>query len=172
MKRTLFLSVLVAGVALALAVGAVSVLADKGGPGHGAEHGVATGLQDGGGGVGAQQDGDDGDDGEGAQHIAQVIADTFGGDLTAEASDVSQEDVLALHEEGIGFGALYKLYLLAAANSTSVDTLLDTIPTNADGKHQFAFGKMFKEATDDVSVLTAGEDGVPKNLGQAKKALK
>lgn len=48
-----------------LALGAFSVLADKGGPGHGADHGVATGLQDDGG-VGPQQG--NGDDGDGANN--------------------------------------------------------------------------------------------------------
>ena len=183
MKRTLFLSALVVGVALALAAGSYSVLA-----GSGPVAGVASAVvgsddpDDGdaftandvdGDDVDAQNDnGDNGDKGEGARRNALAIAETFGGGVTAEATGVSQEDVLALHEEGIGFGALYKLYLLAAANSTSVDALLDTIPTNADGKYQFAFGKMFKEATTEVSALSAGEDGVPKNLGQAKKALK
>ena len=180
MKRTLFLSALVVGVALALAAGSYSVLA-----GTDAVAGVASAVvgsddpDDGdaftandvdGDGVDAQND--NGDNGEGARRNALAIAETFGGGVTAEATGLSQEDVLALHEEGIGFGALYKLYLLAAANSTSVDALLDTIPTNADGKYQFAFGKMFKEATTEVSALSAGEDGVPKNLGQAKKALK
>ena len=180
MKRTLFLSALVVGVALALAAGSYSVLA-----GTDAVAGVASAVvgsddpDDGDAFTANDVDGDDvdaqndnGDNGEGARRNALAIAETFGGGVTAEATGVSQQDVLALHEEGIGFGALYKLYLLAAANSTSVDALLDTIPTNADGKYQFAFGKMFKEATTEVSALSAGEDGVPKNLGQAKKALK
>ena len=180
MKRTLFLSALVVGVALALAAGSYSVLA-----GTDAVAGVASAVvgsddpDDGDAFTANDVDGDDvdaqndnGDNGEGARRNALAIAETFGGGVTAEATGLSQEDVLALHEEGIGFGALYKLYLLAAANSTSVDALLDTIPTNADGKYQFAFGKMFKEATTEVSALSAGEDGVPKNLGQAKKALK
>ncbi|MCH8920319.1 MAG: hypothetical protein IIA23_06370 [Chloroflexi bacterium] len=180
MKRTLFLSALVVGVALALAAGSYSVLA-----GSGPVAGVASAVvgsddpDDGDAFTANDVDGDDvdaqndnGDNGEGARRNALAIAETFGGGVTAEATGLSQEDVLALHEEGIGFGALYKLYLLAAANSTSVDALLDTIPTNADGKYQFAFGKMFKEATTEVSALSAGEDGVPKNLGQAKKALK
>jgi len=175
MKRTLFLSVLVAVVALALAAGSYSALAGTDPVTEVA--GVVTGQEDPeDDDVDADEDDEDGDevdgnevelqggdgDSEGAQNIADVIGSTF--------DDASQEDVLALHEEGIGFGALYKLFLLAAANSTSVDALLDTIPTNADGKYQFAFGKMFKEATAEVSALSAGEDGVPKNLGQAKKA--
>jgi hypothetical protein len=153
MKRTLFLSVLVAGAALALAAG--SVLADKGGPEHGTEHGVATGLQEEGAGDGVEAQ-DNGDDSEGAGHIAEVIATSF---------DADESDVMTLHEEGIGFGAIFKLYLLAAAADTSVEELLATIEANGDGG--FAFGKLFKELTDEVSVLTDGEDGLPKNLGKA-----
>ena len=153
MKRTLLLSVLVAGAALALAAG--SVLADKGGPEHGTEHGVATGLQEEGGGDGVEAQ-DNGDDSEGAGHIAEVIATSF---------DADESDVMTLHEEGIGYGAIFKLYLLAAAADTSVEELLATIEANGDGG--FAFGKLFKELTDEVSVLTDGEDGLPKNLGKA-----
>ncbi len=154
MKRTLFLSVLVAGAALALAAG--SVLADKGGPEHGTEHGVATGLQEEGAGDGVEAQ-DNGDDSEGAGHIAEVIATSF---------DADESDVMTLHEEGIGYGAIFKLYLLAAAAAdTSVEELLATIEANGDGG--FAFGKLFKELTDEVSVLTDGEDGLPKNLGKA-----
>ena len=111
-------------------------------------------------------DDDDGDDGdvEGEQNVADVIGSTF--------DNASQGDVLALHDAGFGFGAIFKLYLLAAANSTSVDALLDTIPTNADGKYQFAFGKLFKELTDEVTVFADGEDGMPKNLGKAVSDLK
>ena len=166
MKRTLFLSVLVAGVALALAAGSYSVLAGTD-PVTGVA-GVVTGVDD------PDDDNDDVDDAddvdddsddvdvEGAQNVADVIGSTF---------DVDQEEVLALHDAGIGFGAIFKLYLLAAANSTSVDALLDTIPTNADGKYQFAFGKLFKELTDEVTVFTDGEDGMPKNLGKAVSDL-
>jgi len=158
MKRTLFLSVLVAGAALALAAG--SVLADKGGPEHGTEHGVATGLQEEGGGDGVEAQ-DNGDDSEAAGHIAEVIATSF---------DADESDVMTLHEEGIGFGAIFKLYLLAAAADISVEELLATIEENGDGG--FAFGKLFKELTDEVSVLTDGEDGLPTNLGKAVSGSK
>ncbi len=160
MRRTLLLSLLVVGATVALAVGAVSVLADKGGPEHGAEHGVATGLQEDGDGddVSVQ---DNGDDAEGAQNVADVIGSTF--------DEGSQEDVLALHEAGFGFGAIFKLYLLAAAGDpTAADILLN----GEVGEDGFAFGKLFKEWADEVSVLTDGEDGMPKNLGKAVSASK
>jgi len=167
MLRTLLLSLIVVGAAVGVAVGAVTALADKGGPGHGVDHGVATGLQgDGGSNVVQTEDNDNGNDGEGAQHIAQVIAETFGGVLTAEADGVSQEGVLALHDQGIGFGAIFKLYLLAAAGDATAAEILSTGEVPEDG---FAFGERFKEMADQVSELSAGEDGVPKNLGQAKK---
>ena len=152
MKRTLFLSVLVAGAALALAAG--SVLADKGGPEHGTEHGVATGLQEEGGGDGVEAQ-DNGDDSEGAGHIAEVIATSF---------DADEGAVLTLHEAGFGFGAIFKLYLLAAAGD---ETALAILESGEKGDGGFAFGKLFKELTDEVSVLTDGEDGLPTNLGKA-----
>ena len=152
MKRTLFLSVLVAGAALALAAG--SVLADKGGPEHGTEHGVATGLQEEGGGDGVEAQ-DNGDDSEGAGHIAEVIATSF---------DADEGAVLTLHEAGFGFGGIFKLYLLAAAGD---ETALAILESGEKGDGGFAFGKLFKELTDEVSVLTDGEDGLPTNLGKA-----
>ena len=155
MWRTLLLSLVVVGTAVAVAVGAVTTLADKGGPGHGVGHGVASGLQDDGGGdVVEAEDNGNGDDGEGAEAVAQAIADTFG---------VSQEDVLALHDSGVGFGAIFKLFLLAEAGETTVEALVSD--SEADGG--FAFGKRFRELTGEVSALTAGGDGMPRNLGQA-----
>jgi hypothetical protein len=165
MKRTLFLSVLVAGVALALAAGSYSVLAGSGPVTEVA--GVVMGVEDpdDDDDDGVQVDGDEvelqGGDSEGAEHVAEVIATTF---------DADQEGVLALHEEGIGFGAIFKLYLLAAAADTSVEELLASIEANGDGG--FAFGKLFKDLADEVSVLTDGEDGMPKNLGKAVSDLK
>jgi len=95
----------------------------------------------------------DGETGEGAEKVAQAIADAFG---------ASQEEVLALHEQGIGFGALFKLYSLARATGTTVDDLLASI--DGDG---YAFGKRFKELTEEQqAVLDAG----PKNLGQLVSA--
>ncbi len=165
MERTLFLSVLVAGVALALAAGSYSVLAGSGPVTDVA--GAVMGLE------GPDNDddaddvsvlaGEDGDDAEGAQNVADVIGSTFDG--------VSQEDVLALHEAGFGFGAIFKLYLLAAAGDETAAAILSS---GEKGDGGFAFGKLFKELTDGVLVLTVtdGEDGMPKNLGGAVSGLK
>jgi len=170
MNRTLFLSVLVAVVALALAAGSYTALAGTDPVTDVA--GVVTGQEDPeDDDVDADEDDEDGDDvnggsvesqgggdGEGAGNVALVIEDAFG---------AGEGDVTTLHEAGFGFGAIFKLYLLAAAgNPTALAILAD----GEKGEGGFAFGKLFKEFADEVSVLTEGEDGMPKNLGQAKKA--
>ena len=160
MRRTLLLTLLVVGATMALAVGAVSVLADKGGPEHGAEHGVATGLQDGGDGVVAQRDGEGEPEQVGAKRIAETLAEQFDG--------VDAETVLTQHADGNGFGKLYKAYLIAEASddTMTVDDVLAAVET--DG-----FGELFKVMAEEVSALSAGEDGIPKNLGQAiSRAMK
>jgi hypothetical protein len=174
MKRTLFLSALVAGVALALAAGSYSALAGSDPVTDVA--GVVTGVDD----PDADPDADDVDDdddddadaddadpddgdgdGDGAQNVADVIGSTFDG--------ASQEDVLALHDAGFGFGAIFKLYLLAAAGDETAAAILSS---GEKGEGGFAFGKLFKELTDEVSVLTDGEDGLPTNLGKAVSGSK
>jgi len=167
-RRTLILSLLVVGAAVALALGSYSALAGAGPVtsvagavigADGADDGDALNAVDADDVDGDDVDGDeDGDDGEGEQHIAEVIADEFG---------VSQEDVLALHEQGIGFGEIFKLCALAAAMDTSVDDLLATIPTDGDGEYEFGFGELRKALTEDE--LAALESG-PKNLGQLVSA--
>src|SRR3990172_8425725 len=171
MTRTLLLSLAVFGVAVALAISSSSALAGSSAVGDVAGVVIGHDESDGEDGGAVAEDiaeGDeasvqaDGETGEGAEAVAQAIADAF--------DDVSQEDVLALHEEGIGFGAIFKLYLLAAAGGTTVEALMSE--AEADG--EFAFGERFKELAGEVSALTAGEDGMPKNLGgvvsEAKKA--
>ena len=105
-----------------------------------------------------QDEDDEAEAGDGAEHIAQVIADEFG---------VTQEEVLALHQQGIGFGALFKLYAIAAAKGMSVDDLLATLETNAEGEFEFAFGELKKSLTEEeLAALEAGA----KNLGQLVSA--
>ncbi|GAG38733.1 unnamed protein product, partial [marine sediment metagenome] len=139
MKRTLLLLLLVVGAAVALAVGSYSALAGAGpvtsvviGADEPDDGDVVGDIDDVDGDEVAVQDDDDVDgvvaqqDGEGEQHIAQMIADEFG---------ASQENVLALHEQGVGFGALFKLYALAAVmEGMTVDDLL---ATNGDGEYEF-----------------------------------
>lgn len=167
MMRTLLLSLAVLGVAVALAISSYSALAGSSPVGDVAGAVIGHDGPDGEDGGAVAEDaaeGDeasvqaDGDTGEGAEHIAGLIADAFG---------VSQEEVLALHEQGIGFGALFKLYSLAAATDTSVEALLAVIPTDAEGEFEFAFGKRFNDLTEEQqAVLESG----PKNLGQLVSA--
>ena len=169
MTRTLLLSLAVLGVAAALAVGSYSALAGSnpvgdaadavvGAHGSDADDNGTDDVND----VAEDVDEDEGGEanvqgeseaGAGADQVAQAIADEFG---------AGQEEVLALHEQGIGFGALFKLYSLARATGTTVDDLLASI--DGDG---YAFGKRFKELTEEQqAVLDAG----PKNLGQLVSA--
>jgi hypothetical protein len=159
MQRTLVLSLLVVGAGVALVIGAYSALAGAG-PVSSVAGAVSSADEASGADDVQDADGDDGDDevGEGAQHIAQVIADEFGG---------TQEDVLAQREQGIGFGALFKLHALAAAMDMSVDDLLATIPTDGDGGYEFGFGKLRKALSEEQQA--AYESG-PKNLGQIVSA--
>ncbi len=143
-------SLLVIAVAALLALGAISAFAD-----HAPDHpgdGVTVDDDD----VSVQA----GEDGEGAGQVAEVIATSF---------DADEGDVTALHEAGFGFGAIFKLYLLAAAGD---ETAADILASGEKGEGGFAFGKLFKESADEVSALTAGEDGMPKNLGQAMSGSK
>jgi hypothetical protein len=165
MTRTLLLSLAVLGVAVALAISSYSALA-----GSNPVAGVADAV------IGAHgtddvndvaADGEEGEDanvqaeeetGEGAEHIAGLIADAFGAE---------EANVLALHEQGIGFGALFKLYTLAQATGVSVQDLLAAIATDAEGEFEFAFGKQFNDLTEEQqAVLESG----PKNLGQLVSA--
>ena len=168
MTRTLLLAMAVLGVATALAIGSYTALAGSSPVGDVAGAVIGHEGSDGEDGGAVAEDtaeGDeasvqaDGETGEGAEHIAGLIADAFGAE---------EADVLALHEEqGIGFGALFKLYALAAATGTSVDDLLAAIATDAEGEFEFAFGKRFNDLTDEQ--LAALEEG-PKNLGQLVSA--
>jgi hypothetical protein len=104
----------------------------------------------------ADEDDDGDDDGDdtgsaGNQKIAEAIADEF---------DTTPGEVLALHDQGIGFGAIFKLYLIARANDMTVDELLADIDEDGGG---FAFGKLKKSLTEEE--MAVFEDG-PKNLGQ------
>ena len=98
--------------------------------------------------------GQEGEEVPGNQKIAQAIAGEF---------EVSADDVLDLHDQGIGFGALFKLYAIARAKGMSIDALLATIPTDADGGHEFGFGNLRKSLTaEQLATLESG----PKNLGK------
>ena len=155
MRRTLLLSLLVVGAVVALGIGSYSALAGAGPVTSVAGAVIGADESDDGDVAGDADDdvddvdaeGEDGDNGEGAQGVAQAIAETF---------EVTPDEVMALHDGGVGFGAIFKLHLLSAAGAGTMEE---------DGG--FAFGKHFKELSGEVAALSAGEDGVPKNLGQA-----
>jgi hypothetical protein len=92
--------------------------------------------------------------GNGGLVKAELLAAEFG---------VSADAVLALHDQGIGWGALFKLYAFARAKGVTVDDLVAAAPTDASGEKEFAFGEMKKSLTAEEATVLA--DG-PKNLGQ------
>jgi len=175
MTRTLLLALAVLGVASFVAVGSYSALAGSGPVGDVA--GAVIGDDEPDGDDAGTDDADDAEDtddaegdiddagetsvqadeetGEGAEKVAQAIADAFG---------ATQEEVLALHDQGIGFGALFKLYQLSQATGVSVQDLLTAIDESGEG---YAFGKRFKELTDEQRAVL---EGGPKNLGQLVSA--
>jgi len=77
---------------------------------------------------------------------------------------VTPQAVMALHDEGMGFGAIFKLYSIARAKGITVNELLASIEENGGG---FAFGKLMKSLTDEEMAVL--EDG-PKNLGELVSA--
>jgi hypothetical protein len=90
-------------------------------------------------------------DAAGNQKIAEVLAEEF---------DTTPEAVLALHDQGIGFGALFKLYSIARAKGITIEALLAEIEASGGG---FAFGKLKKSLTEEEKTIL--ENG-PKNLGE------
>lgn len=142
------LTLLVAIAAAVVAVGSYSALA---GPGPIDVATSVTGSDDD---VQALDGEEDGATGNGEEKVATAIADEFG---------VTPEEVLAQHDEGIGFGALFKLYQLALAQGMTVEELLATIPTGEDGEPAFGFGQLRKDLTEEEQAIL--EEG-PKNLGE------
>jgi hypothetical protein len=97
------------------------------------------------------------DDPAGALKVATAIADEF---------EVTPEEVMAFHDDGIGFGALFKLYAIADAKGMTVEELLATLE-NEDGEYAFAFGNLKKSLTEEeLAILEEG----PKNLGELVSA--
>jgi len=99
----------------------------------------------------ADEDDSDDESSAGNQKIAEAIAEEF---------DTTPDEVLALHDGGIGFGAIFKLYLIARANDMTVGDLLSQVDEDGGG---IAFGKLKKTLTEEEMAIF--EDG-PKNLGE------
>ena len=85
--------------------------------------------------------------------IAQAIAEAF----SNEGEEILVGDVFALREEGIGFGALFQLYALAAAMETTVEEVL------ALRQEGMGFGELRNALNPaQLEILEA----LPKNLGR------
>jgi hypothetical protein len=161
-RRTLLISLLVAGAAVALVIGSYSALAGAGpvssvaGAVIGADEpdDVNVVNADDGDGAVAQQDGEGEPEMVGAEQIADAIAEQFG---------VDPETVLEQHADDVGFGALFHAYTIAEASggSMAVEDVLAVAET--DG-----FGTMFQDLREEIAALTA--DGGPRNLGQLVSA--
>lgn len=151
MPKVGVMPVLLVGAAIMVAAGSYSALA---GPGEGQSAQTSAQNEDAGGPDVQVEGEEDGATGNGEEKIAQAIADEF---------EVTPEEVLARHDEGIGFGALFKLYQLARAQGMTVDELLATIPTGDDGEPAFGFGNLRKDLTEEEQAVL--EEG-PKNLGE------
>jgi hypothetical protein len=115
--------------------------------------------------VAQQQDPDD--DAAGIQERRAPKADKA--ILIAEEFDVDAAEVTALREQGIGWGALFKLYAIADARGVSVDALISGAPLDAEGERGFAFGEMMQSLTDEER---AALEDHPKNFGQLNKGNK
>jgi len=80
--------------------------------------------------------------------------------------DLIVDQILGAHEEGIGFGAIFKLGLLATAQGLTLEESLAGL-TGPDSEREFGFGQAFHQRTDEQWALL---EGLPKNLGQAVAA--
>jgi hypothetical protein len=91
--------------------------------------------------------------GEGARRHAAALAAEFG---------AGEDQVLQLHKDGLGFGALFKVLQIARATGQDPAALIASFPT-VDGKKEPGFGELFAGLTDQQRQSL--EDG-PKNFGQ------
>ena len=139
---------------------ATSVVVVLAGPGDGTDDTlvVVEEPDDGTGDIDGLENGDG--DLHGTDGVAQAIVDAF----STEDGEILPEDILDLHDDGVGFGVLYQLLAMAAVMEDM--TIEDLLALHQSGT---GIGQLRKELTEDQ--LAALED-YPKNLGQAKSALK
>ena len=120
------------------------------GPDDGSDDSSAALEEPGEGDVSASQQGNGN---HGQEAIAQAIADSF----STGGEEILVDDVFALREEGIGFGALFQLYALAEAMDTGVEEVL------ALRQQGMGFGELRNALDpDQLAILEA----LPKNLGR------
>ena len=115
-----------------------------------------------------------------AQLLAEYFSERLGGgtgDGTTETgasavesdttpADALFEEIVMLRtgDEVVGWGALYKLLLIAEANDT---TLADVV--SEYGEDGWGFGKIFRELRENAEDGTDWRGDTPRNLGQFKK---
>ncbi len=100
----------------------------------------------------------EGDDEQRSDGKAALLADAFGMDVAT---------VLAMNEDGVGYGAIFKLAAIAAVTGTTVEELVAAAPRDEDGG--IAFGELKKSlSAAELDELTAG----PKTFGQLVSAAK
>lgn len=96
----------------------------------------------------------------GTDGVAQAIVDAF----STDDNEILPEDVLDLHDEGVGFGVLYQLYAMASVMEDM--TIEDLLALHQSGT---GIGQLRKDLNEDQLLVM---DVLPKNLGQATSALK
>lgn len=149
-----------AGVLAALAAGTAYAVSGHGqGDEHAAEIAIERSRSD----APAQQAAAHGHDAQEATgreqaSVADIIADEFHAD---------SDDVMDLHEQGLGYGVIFKLYAIADAKDMDVDDFIDSLGERPNGKPAFAYGQAKKSLDEDEAEELA--DG-PKNLGQLVSA--
>ena len=78
------------------------------------------------------------------------------------AFDIDSDAAMALHRDGIGWGALVKLFAIAEVSGVTVDQILANVD-KVDGEYQFDFGSMQAGLTVSQQEELAG---MPKGVGQ------
>ena len=81
---------------------------------------------------------------------------------------MTEEEVIALHDEGLGFGQIFKLKTLAIVLGTDIETLLGDAEVDPEtGEIEFDFGELKKTLTEEQLALL---DELPRNFGQIVSA--
>ena len=113
------------------------------------------------------EDADAGGPGKGQLKQAASISNAF---------DIDSDTAMALHRDGVGWGAMVKLLAIAEVSGVTVDQLLANVE-NVDGEYQFDFGTMEAGLTasqqEELAAMPKGVGhlGHPQGIppGQAKK---
>jgi len=83
--------------------------------------------------------------------------------LIAEEFGTTEEEVNALHDQGLGFGQIFKLQILAIVLETDIATLLAEAEVDPEtGELEFDFGELKKTLTEEQLALL---ETLPKNFG-------